>query len=123
MAYEFETASSDRYKLLKEFAKKNRDNPTLAESFLWQNIKSKALGVKFQRQHIVYDYIADFICIEKKLIIEVDGGYHFTTKQQIEDEIRSKALLSKGLTILRFTNEEVLFNIDFVIHIIKQTII
>lgn len=123
MAYELETASSDRYKLLKEFAKKNRDNPTLAESFLWQNIKSKALGVKFQRQHIVYDYIADFICIEKKLIIEVDGGYHFTTKQQIEDEIRSKALSSKGFTILRFTNEEVLFNIDFVIHIIKQTII
>ena len=53
----FRTASPDRYELLKEFAKKNRKNPTIAESFLWQQLKGEALGGKFRRQHVIYDLL------------------------------------------------------------------
>lgn len=122
MAYDYETASSDRYKLLKEFARKNRENPTLAESYMWSQLKGNSLGVKFQRQHIIYDYIADFVCLEKKIIIEIDGGYHFTDNQIVKDEDRTDILESFGFKVIRFTNEEVLFNTNNVILEIKRTI-
>lgn len=122
MIYRYETASSDRYHQLKELAKKNRNNPTMAERFLWKQLKGCALGVKFQRQHIVYDYIADFICIEKKLIIEVDGEYHFTEEQKQYDDARTDVLTSFGYKIIRFTNNEVLYKTLEVIQTIKQSI-
>jgi len=122
MGYDYRTASSDRYELLKDFARKNRNNPTLAESYLWAQIKSNALGVKFQRQHIIYDYIADFVCLEKSLIIEIDGGYHFTENQIVKDTDRTEILESLGFKVIRFTNEEVLYNTDSVVQKIKQTI-
>ena len=118
----FCTASPDRYELLKEFAKKNRKNPTMAESFLWQQLKGEALGVKFRRQHVIYDYIADFACLEKNLIIEVDGGYHFIDAQVEEDRIRTVLIEQMGFSILRFTNEEVLNEIENVMARIKEKI-
>ena len=71
----FRWAASDRYELLKDFAKQNRKNATPAEDVLWGNIRNKALGVEFRRQHIIADFIVDFVCLDKMLIIEVDGGY------------------------------------------------
>ena len=76
MIRNFQTASPDRYDLLKVFARKNRNNQTTAEICLWQQLRCETLGVKFKRQHIIYDYIVDFICLEKNLVIEVDGAYH-----------------------------------------------
>ena len=70
----FETASIDRYKLLKEFAKENRRHMTDAEKVLWKVLRQSECSFKFRRQHPIYDYIADFICLEKRLIIEVDGA-------------------------------------------------
>lgn len=70
----YNTASPDRYVLLKEYADKNKQFPTEAESLLWRNIRARRLNAKFNRQHIISDYIVDFVCIEKKLVIEVDGG-------------------------------------------------
>ena len=116
----FQTASPDRYVLLKEFAKKNRNNPTEAEVYLWRFLKSGALGVKFRRQYVVYDYIADFICLEKKLIIEVDGGYHFVESQVEEDKIRTVLIEQMGFSILRFTNEEVFYAAEQVLGRIKE---
>ena len=81
----FRTASPDRYELLKGFAKENREHPTEAEACLWQLLKGGALGVKFRRQYVVYDYIADFICLEKNLIIEVDGGINEMTGKMCKD--------------------------------------
>lgn len=75
MAY-YKTAHPDRYALLKAFAKENQSNATLAEQVLWEELRSNQLGCKFLRQHIIGDYIVDFLCRQDGLIIEVDGVYH-----------------------------------------------
>ena len=82
----FKTTCPDRYGVLKEFAKENRGNPTMAEVVMWKQLKGKKLGVKFLRQHAILDFIVDFVCLEKKLVIEVDGEYHLTEEQKKEDE-------------------------------------
>ena len=94
----------------------------MAERILWQYIRNKTLGCSFRRQHIIDVFIADFICIENKLIIELDGGYHSLPQQQISDEERTERLNSLGYKVVRFTNDEVVGNIDGVIKIIKQNL-
>ena len=113
---DFRTSSPDRYRILKDFARENRKNMTEAESVLWNSIRNKCLGVKFLRQHIIGDYIVDFVCQETGLIIEVDGGYHSKPCQKEDDETRTRYLKSKGFKVIRFTNEEILFNIESVIN-------
>ena len=73
---EWKTASPDRYELLKAFAKENRQFMTEAERTLWMRLRGNVLGHKFLRQHIIGDYIVDFLCRDAQVIIEVDGGYH-----------------------------------------------
>lgn len=115
----YNTASPDRYVLLKDFADKNKQFPTEAESLLWRNIRARRLNAKFNRQHIIGDYIVDFVCIEKKLVIEVDGGYHSEYEQIEKDELRTARLNRMGFSVIRFSNEEVLENIHEVINKIK----
>ena len=79
---DYRTASPDRYEILKAFAQENRNNPTLAEQVLWKYLDRKQLGVKFLGQHIIGDYIVDFVSREQGLIIEVDGAYHAELEQQ-----------------------------------------
>lgn len=110
--WDYKTSSPDRYALLKEFARENRKHATAAEDVLWQHIKGNKLGHKFFRQHIVLDYIVDFICQDDGLIIEVDGGYHAERQQQEDDMVRQKRLENMGYQVIRFTNEEVLFEIE-----------
>lgn len=108
------------YSRLKELALKNRHNPTDAENFLWENLKGKKLdGYKFRRQHIIDDCIADFVCLSKKLVVEVDGKYHNEPDIQEYDKLRTQLLNKHGFKVIRFTNEEVLFNIDNVLDSIK----
>ncbi len=107
-------ANPDVYSLLKDNAHKNRVCPTDAESFLWEHIRRKALGVKFIRQVAIGDYIADFLNHETRLIVEVDGEYHNSAEQQVEDNIRTDYLNKHGYYVLRFTNNEVLGDIEFV---------
>jgi very-short-patch-repair endonuclease len=116
----YNTASPDRYILLKDFALKNKQFPTEAEKLLWQYICAKQLTVKFNRQHIIGDYIVDFVCIEKKLVVEVDGGYHSEYEQIEKDEFRTERLNEMGFAVTRFSNEEVLGNTPSVINIIKN---
>lgn len=120
MAYSYETADEAWYKLLIEFARKNRKNPTEAESLLWDVLRGDRLGISFRRQHIIGDYIADFVCLPRKLIIEVDGGYHNAQEQQIYDERRAGWLESRGYRVLRFSNEEVLYDTGKVLLQIKK---
>ena len=89
---------------------------------MWQQLRGGSLGVKFKRQHIIYDFIADFVCLEKMLIVEVDGAYHFTDKQIEYDVYRTEELEQFGFRVLRFTNEEVIHETTRVIHKIKETI-
>ena len=116
----YNTASPDRYMLLKEFAKKNKQHPTEAEKLLWECLRGKNLWFKFNRQHIVGDYIVDFICIEKSLVAEVDGGYHSEYEQIQKDEMRTESLRRMGFRVIRFANEDVYGRIQDVIDKIKE---
>lgn len=108
------------YGMLKAFAKENRENMTEAESALWSMIRGNALGQKFRRQYIIGDFIVDFICLDKKLIIEVDGGYHSEPRQIEDDALRQQWLEERGFKVIRFTNEEVEFDSETVCKQIKR---
>lgn len=114
------TADPRLYGVLKKFAEENRKNPTEVECVLWNTLKAKGVGLKFRRQHIIEDFIVDFFCNEKKLTIELDGGYHRVPEQMKKDEERTARLQELGYTELRFTNEQVLCDIDNVIKEIIQ---
>ena len=116
----YQTAHSYAYDLLKRFSKDNRRYATEAESILWDLLRGKQLGVRFRRQHPVEGYIPDFICLPCKLIIEVDGGYHYLEGQPISDEERTVYLEAKGYHVLRFTNEEVIAAPEKVLSLIKD---
>ena len=116
------TTDANTRKLLKENAKSMRLEPTEAEDLLWQNLRGLKLGVKFRRQQPVDIFIPDFVCTQKKLIIEVDGEYH-NGKEQIELDVeRTRILETIGYKVLRFTNEEVLTNVSSVLERIRTEI-
>ena len=112
----YKTAHPDIYSLLKENALEQKRYPTEAERCLWEILRANKMGHRFRRQHIVGDFIVDFICLPLNLIIEVDGEYHNNPKQKEADHLRDSILNQAGYTILRFTNEEVIGNIENVIH-------
>ena len=116
----YKSAAPDRYGLLKAFARENRKNATLAESVLWEHIRNGALGEDFLRQHVIGDYIVDFVSRHGGLVIEVDGGYHSEPRQQDDDKLREEQLEQMGYHVIRFTNEEVLYDTENVIEQIEQ---
>ena len=108
-------------KMLLEKAKEMRKNPTAAEQKLWEALRNKQLGAKFRRQHPVYKFIVDFVCLEKKLIVEVDGDIH--NFQLEEDELRTLTLSEKkGFKVIRFTNQEVLEDTGKVVNKITEVL-
>ena len=119
----YKTASPDRYVLLKEYARENRKQATLAEKVLWNYLRTGLYGERFLRQHIIGDFIVDFMCLPAKLIIEVDGGYHNIGNQQTLDEKRTEWLEKKGYKVIRFTNEEVLSDTKNVIIKLKNELL
>ena len=116
------TADPMEYELLKENARSNRRNMTEAESVFWSLVKGCALGQKCLRQHIIGDYIVDFFFRKSKVIVEIDGGYNFTEEQQKEDTKRTEWLEAKKYKVIRFTNEQVLFDINNIIEILKLSL-
>ncbi len=115
------TGNPETAHLLLEKAKDMRANPTEAEAILWQHLKSKKIGDKFRQQHLIGDYIVDFVCLSKRLIIEVDGKIH---DSQIEkDQERSNFLNDRGFKVVRFKNEEVVGNVDGIIEKIKKELL
>lgn len=120
--YIYETADDMEYELLKNNAIHNRQYATEAERLLWHYLKEKKIGYKFRRQHIVGEYITDFINLKHKLIIEVDGKYHQEVEQVKKDAQRTQYLEQKGYTVIRFTNEEIFNHMEDVIKKIKETI-
>ena len=115
-----ETARNSTYKLFKELSQQLKDNPTEEEKNLWQSLRANKTGYHIRRQHIIDEFIVDFVCLKKMLTIEIDGGYHTSQEQQVYDKARTKYLSELGYTEIRFTNEEVRHNIDAVVEIIKQ---
>lgn len=94
----------------------------MAEQVLWKYIREQVLGVKFLRQHVIGDYIADFVAPGCMLVIEVDGAYHSEPKQMRDDIVRTSALEKSGFKVIRFSNEEVLYNTQDTLNKIKQHI-
>ena len=93
-----------------------RSNSTRAEELLWAKLRHKQFfTVKFRRQHGIGPYIVDFFCSEKRLVVEVDGDTHATETQQTKDHTREEYLRSLGLQVVRYTNDEVLNNLDGVL--------
>ncbi|WP_285445972.1 DUF559 domain-containing protein [Xanthomonas sp. fls2-241-TYG-148] len=96
-----------------------RKELTDAERELWRCLRSNQLqGLKFRRQHPVPPYIADFCCVEVRLIIELDGSQH----QASSDQARTRWLQSKGWTVLRFWNNDVLLSLDAVVEAICHVV-
>jgi len=112
-------------KNLKEFARRLRNQSTKAEITLWNEILSckKMHGYSFLRQRPVYKYIADFMCKKLMLIIEIDGYTHEWNEQWNLDKKRQKELEELGFTFLRFTDEEVLSDIQNVERVIEEFVL
>ncbi len=100
------TSDSKTWKAVKENARENRKNPTLEEEQIWQALRNSKLEHKFRRQHSIDRYIVDFICIEKKLVVEIDGPIHEHQKE--EDAERTQFIEQEGFRVIRFKNEQVL---------------
>ena len=98
-------------------AKILRKRPTNAEKVMWRHLRSKQVeGFKFRRQEPIGEYVVDFICYEKRIIVEVDGGLHSAGK----DINRDKWFVGQGFKVLRFWNNEVLKNIQGVLEVIRK---
>ena len=108
---------------MKQLSRQLRNNMTEAERRLWAKIRRKQLkDCQFYRQKPIGDYIVDFFCPRAKLVIEVDGGQHFTEEISQYDRIRDEYMSSLGLKVLRFANIEVLAHVEGVVESIKEEI-
>ncbi|MFB9058194.1 DUF559 domain-containing protein [Mariniflexile ostreae] len=116
----FMTARPSTYKLLMELQAENKKHSTQAEAILWECLRNKKLDHKFRRQHIIDEFIVDFINLEKNLIIEVDGGHHNTIEQKEADNLRTQILNEIGFSVIRFTNEQIIGDIDNVLRYIAN---
>jgi very-short-patch-repair endonuclease len=102
-------------------ARELRKNPTDAEKELWKHLRLRQIGgYKFRRQHPVGPYIVDFVCLKRRLIVEVDRGQH--SQQVAYDEERSMWLEGQGFQILRFWDNEVLTSVDVVKEVIAEAL-
>lgn len=118
----FKTANQTFWRILKEYGRENRKNPTEAENTLWQRLRNNQLDIKVRRQHAINGFIADFALTEIKLALEIDGEYHNEKQQKQYDEARTNYLKEFGFDILRFTNDEVLQQTENVLETIKAEI-
>lgn len=111
------TSDSKTWKAVKDNLHENRKNPTEAEAKIWEAVRNSNLGHKFRRQHSIDKFIVDFVCIERQLVVEIDGPIH--DSQQKEDAERTKFIEGDGFKVIRFTNEKVLNNLEEVLGQIK----
>ncbi|HVI59822.1 MAG TPA: endonuclease domain-containing protein [Luteimonas sp.] len=102
--------------------RKLRKTPTDAEMLLWRHLRGRQLeGCKFRRQHPLLDFVVDFTCLERRIVVELDGGQHADAEHY--DTRRTATLEKAGFAVLRFWNNEVFENIDGVLEVILQTLL
>jgi very-short-patch-repair endonuclease len=105
---------------LSPLAKNLRKRATDTERFMWKHLRAKHLeGLKFRRQQPIGKYIVDFVCFEKKIIIELDGGQHTMLSEKQKDIERDKWFKKQGYKVLRFWDNEVLINIQGVLEVVE----
>ena len=113
-----------RKEFLKQKARELRKDMTDAERVLWSKLRLKQVnGLQFYRQKVIGNYIVDFYCHKAKMVIEVDGGQHYETEGLKKDRIRDEYFKKQGLRVLRFTDLNVLKNIDGVLKEIYKYIV
>lgn len=104
-------------------AKQLRKNMTVAERAPWRHLRSRQLaGYKFRRQQPIGRFIVDYACLEKRLVIELDGGQHAEPEQAANDEERSECLNKNGFRVIRFWNHDVLKSLDAIKAVIAQAL-
>ena len=106
---------------IRQFARELRQPQTPAEATLWQHLRNRNLEYKFRRQHAIEFFIIDFCCAEVKLWIEIDGESHLSNVEQEYDAMRTEYLESLGRKVIRFTNDDVRYNIHAVVQSIIDT--
>jgi very-short-patch-repair endonuclease len=114
------TSNLHNYRFLKEIKNTLKVNQTEAEKIMWELLRNKKTGHSIRRQHIIDNFIADFVCLPKKVIIEIDGKIHHKQKEQ--DELRTLTLNEKGYKVIRFKNEDVFTNARLVVSKIKEVL-
>lgn len=113
----------DAYQKIFENARFLKKVMTPAEELLWQQLRGRRFkGHKFRRQHPLKSFIADFYCHSAKLVIEIDGGYHNTHEAKNYDKIRKDALRELGISVIRFTNYQVLSDLNSVLKEIEMNL-
>jgi very-short-patch-repair endonuclease len=100
---------------IRKFARELRQPQTPAEATLWRHLRDRNLEYKFRRQHPIDSFIIDFYCAKAKLLIEVDGETHFQKAQIEYDQARTEHLERLGYKVIRFTNDDIRYNINIVI--------
>ncbi len=111
----------NRHGLERDEARRLRREQTDAEYTLWTQLRArKFLGLKFRRQHPIGSYIVDFCCIDKQLIIELDGSQHLDSAEY--DERRTNFLAGQGFRVIRFWNHEVLLALEDVLQKVAETL-
>jgi very-short-patch-repair endonuclease len=109
---------------LTQLAKGLRKRSTDAENLLWSCLRAgRCEGMKFRRQHPVGQYIVDFVCLERKLIIELDGGQHALPDEARKDRQRDAWLEKEGYTVVRFWDNKVLMNTTGVLEVIRERLL
>ena len=100
-----------------------RSSPTPTEGMVWEMIRSGRLeGFKFRRQHRIGQYIVDFVCLSKRLIVEIDGDIHLDKIHQSSDSVREQELKEMGFKVLRFTNDDVADNHAWVMETLRKAL-
>ena len=107
---------------MKEFSRKLRKEMTKEEALLWYNFLRK-YPVRFRRQYIIGNYIVDFYCHQAKLVVELDGSQHCTPEEMEKDGLRTAWLQQQGLTVLRFSNLDVLQRFSAVCEVVDAAIL
>ena len=99
-----------------------RKNPTRAERGLWKALRASGLDAAFRRQHPIGPYIVDFVCLEARLVLEVDGGGHVEPDQAEYDKMRDEYLKAREFRVRRYFNNDVLKNLEGVIEDIAEAL-
>ncbi|KIZ47493.1 MULTISPECIES: endonuclease domain-containing protein [Rhodopseudomonas] len=103
-------------------AKQLRQAMTPAETLLWRYLKAHRIdGLGFRRQMPIKNFIVDFVCLAAKLIVELDGESHNFESQLQADDVRDAFFASEGFAVLRFTNDQVMSDLEGVIEVVRQT--
>ena len=107
-----------------DFARQLRGDPTPAERLLWRHLRRRGLdGARFRRQHPVGPFVVDFVCLERGLVVELDGGQHADPEELRRDAERTQVLAERGFRVLRFWNSQVLTETNAVLEVIFASLV